>query len=233
MFVKCQDKIVQDDYTQTPPNIPEYATIISINTNKNKDQTYRTQATLACRSRTPSAEKGKRKISPLISRNLAILERSNIGHKVDVHNNHSRSPSPNLSVHNMDFSPRSPPALPPLRYSSTTASNIGSKEPSGEKITHFPSNRRISRETTHKSSSSSSNSGKLSSSSRAKFGKNCVEPDCNDVTGLPHNGLHSSTNSRGKYGAKVYTIGDDQGSDESFGTGKNSPDPIISGSNNR
>ena len=59
MFVKCQDKIVQDDYTQTPPNIPEYATIISINTNKNKDQTYRTQATLACRSRTPSAEKGK------------------------------------------------------------------------------------------------------------------------------------------------------------------------------
>ena len=71
----CHDTIAQDEYTQTPPNIPEYATIISINSNKNKDnKSYRTEATIACRSRSPSAEKEKRKISPLVSRNLAVLE---------------------------------------------------------------------------------------------------------------------------------------------------------------
>ena len=60
---ECHDTIAQDEYTQTPPNIPEYATIISINTNKNKDnKTYRTEATIATRSRSPSTEKEKRKI---------------------------------------------------------------------------------------------------------------------------------------------------------------------------
>ena len=67
----------------------------------------------------------------------------------------------------------------------------------------------------------------MSSSSKTKIGKNCVEPGCYDTTGLPHNGYHSSTNSRGKHGIKVYTISDDQGSNESYGTGKNSPDPIM------
>ena len=225
----CHDTIAQDEYTQTPPNIPEYATIISINSNKNKDnKSYRTEATIACRSRSPSAEKEKRKISPLVSRNLALLE-----NKISIPENRSRSPTPILTVHNMDSNPKSPPTPPPMRNSSATTSNTTrSRKTSGdsEKITHFPSNRRISRDTTQKNSTSSSflSTSKLSTSSQNKKGRNCVEPGCYDVTGLPHNGFHASTNSRqGKNDTKVFTISDDQGSNESYGTGKNSPDPIM------
>ena len=236
MSTLCHDIISQDDYTQTPPNIPEYATIISINAKKNKDHSYRTEATIACRSRSPSSEKEKRKISPLISRNLALLERSKFDYNTNVQDNRSKSPSPTLIIHNMDSSPRSPPTPPPMRNSSATTSNTGSRKISGgdnEKITHFPSNRRISRDTGFKSSSDRSLSGKLSSSSNSKVRKNCIEPGCYDVTGLPHSGFHSSTNSRGKHQTKVYTISDDQGSDESYGTGKNSPDPILKDSMQR
>ena len=227
---ECHNTIAQDEYTQTPPNIPDYATIISINTNKNKDnKSYRTEATIACRSRSPSTEKGKRKISPLVSRNLALLE-----NKISVPESRSISPSPILTVHNMASSPRTLPTPPPMRNSSATTSNTTrSRKASGddsEKITHFPSNRRISRDTTQKTSTSSSflSTSKLSTSSKTKRGRNCVEPGCYDVTGLPHNGFHGSTNSRqGKNDTKVFTISDDQGSNESYGTGKNSPDPIM------
>ena len=232
MSVLCKDTIAQDIYTQTPPNIPEYATIISINTNKNKDQTYRTEATLACRSRSPSAEKEKRKISPFISRNLALLE-----HKINAQDNRSKSPSPTINMHRMDSSPRSPPTPPPMRNSSATTSNTtGSRKVSvgdNEKITHFPSSRRYSRDTVQKTSLNGSLTGKLSSSSKSKLGKNCVEPGCYDITGLPHNGYHGTTNSRRRNETKVYTISDDQGSDESYGTGKNSPDPIMNNSKTR
>ena len=232
MSVLCHDTIAQDDYTQTPPNIPEYATIISINTNKNKDQTYRTEATIACRSRSPSSEKEKRKISPFISRNLALLE-----HKINEQDSRSKSPTPTLIIHNMDSSPRPPPTPPPMRNSSATTSNTTASRnvatSDNEKITHFPSNRRLSRDSKQKTSLNGSSTGKLSYSSKTKVGKNCVEPGCYDVTGLPHNGFHSSTNSRRRNETKVYTISDDQGSDESYGTGKNSPDPIINDSKSR
>ena len=138
-------------YRRSPPNIPEYATIISINSNKNKDnKSYRTEATIACRSRSPSAEKEKRKISPLVSRNLALLE-----NKISIPENRSRSPTPILTVHKMDSSPKTPPTPPPMRNSSAATSNTTrSRKTSGdsEKITHFPSNRRISRDTTQKNS---------------------------------------------------------------------------------
>lgn len=71
-----------------------YATIVTINKNKNRDNTYRTEATIHRLSRSPSPEKGKRKISPLISRNLAMLEQSAVDYGVNVQYNRSQTPSP-------------------------------------------------------------------------------------------------------------------------------------------
>ena len=223
---------LKDDYTQTPPNSPEYATIISLNTNKNKDHSYRTEATIHCRSRSPSADKEQRKISPLISPNLELLENSAFSNGLNVYPNRSKSPSPISDIHDMTSTSKSPPTPPPMRNSSASNSNAGSRRQSGHEVdhpktTHFPSIHSIkslSRDMENKSSSSRSASGKFSSSSKTKVARNCVEPDS---YGLPHNGYPIITNSRGKHGTKVYTISHDQESDESHGTGKNSPDPFM------
>ena len=93
---RSQASTEQEETTEPVSNTAEdaYATIVTINKNKNRDNTYRTEATIHRLSRSPSPEKGKRKISPLISRNLAMLEQSAVDYGVNVQYNRSQSPSP-------------------------------------------------------------------------------------------------------------------------------------------
>ena len=95
-LLRSQERTEEAERIEPVSNTAEdaYATIITINKNKNKDNTYRTEATIHRLSRSPSPEKGKRKISPLISRNLAMLEQSAVDYGVNVQYNRSQSPSP-------------------------------------------------------------------------------------------------------------------------------------------
>ena len=115
-LLPSQTSTAQEETIEPVSNTEDdaYATIITINKNKNKDNTYRTEATIHRLSRSPSPEKGKRKISPLISRNLAMLERSAVDYGVNVQYNRSQSPSPvpGIFENTSKPTPRPPPRSP-------------------------------------------------------------------------------------------------------------------------